>query len=272
MKLPVSGLELRFQAPDGNDDLAILEASGDLLHRSLVALSRLVSVKENGDPAAATSRAFHARTPEHWAALTVTDFETALLGLHRFLFGDKVACVFRDRSHACGVRMELEFSITAFLDEAQPRSPRGVRPGEDAGWFLLPGNSGQDVRFRLPAVEDQLHAMASADGASLLARQCIDATSSRERRRVERAMEEMAPAVSRPLAGNCPQCSEPLKMMLHVPRLVMDQLESQAAGIHDDTDAIAATYHWNEAAILAMPQRRRRAYAETIRRRERVAV
>jgi hypothetical protein len=61
-------------------------------------------------------------------------------------------------------------------------------------------------------------------------------------------------------------------MMLHVPRLVMDQLENQAAGIHEETDAIAATYHWDEASILAMPQRRRRAYAEMIRRREQVAV
>ncbi|UWZ81753.1 hypothetical protein [Occallatibacter riparius] len=269
MKLPVSELELRFQAPDGNDDLAILEASGDLLERALVALSRLALVKESENAAAAP---FQRRTPEYWATLTVTDFETALLGLRRFLFGDKVACVFRDRSHACGVRMELEFSISAFLDEARPRSPRRVRPADDARWHVLPGDNGQDVRFRLPTVEDQFLAMTSADGASLLAKRCIDAANTRDRRRAERVMEEMAPAVSRPLAGNCPECGESLTMMLHVPRLVIDQLENQAASIHEETDAIAATYHWDEASILAMPQRRRRAYADTIRRREQVAV
>ena len=268
MKLPVSGLELRFQAPDGNDDLAILEASGDLLERALVVLSRLAFVKE--ESAAATP--YEVRTPHYWATLTVTDFETALLGLRQFLFGDKVACVFRDPSHACGVRMELEFSISAFLDEARPRSPRGVRPAADARWFLLPAEDAGDVRFRLPTVEDQFLATRSADGASLLARRCIDAANTRDRRRAERAMEEMAPAVSRPLAGNCPECGESLTMMLHVPRLVMDQLEDQAAGIHAETDAIAATYHWDEASILALPQRRRRAYADTIRRREQVAV
>jgi hypothetical protein len=85
-------------------------------------------------------------------------------------------------------------------------------------------------------------------------------------------MEAMAPRVSRPLAGNCPECGEALTMALHVPRLVMDELANNATGIHEETDAIAATYHWDEASILAMPQRRRRAYAETIRRRERVAV
>jgi hypothetical protein len=271
MKLPVSELELRFQAPDGNDDLAILESSGDLLERALVVLSRLALVKEKS-AAAAPEQPYQARTPDYWARLTVTDFETALLGLRRFLFGDKVACVFRDRSHACGVRMELEFSISAFLDEARPHFPRGVRPAEVARWYLLPAEDDREVRFRLPAVEDQLHAMTSTDGAALLAHRCIDAVSNRDRRRVERAMEKMAPVVSRPLAGNCPECGESLSMMLHVPRLVLDQLENQAAGIHEETDAIAATYHWDEASILAMPQRRRRAYAETIRRREQVAV
>ena len=268
MKLPVSGLELRFQAPDGNDDLAILEKSGDLLERALLVLSRLVSVKEAESAAAP----FQCRTADYWMALTVTDCETALLGLRRFLFGDKVACVFRDRSHTCGVRMELEFSISAFLDEARPRAPRGVRTADDRRWFVLSTKDARDVSFRLPTVEDQLLAMRSADGASLLVKRCTNAANARDRRRAERAMEEMAPAVSRPLAGNCPECGESLTMMLHVPRLVMDQLEHQAAGIHAETDAIAAAYHWDEPSILAMPQRRRRAYADTIRRREQVAV
>jgi hypothetical protein len=270
MRLPVSGRELSFRAPDGNDDLAILEASGDTVQRALAVLSRLALVKVSGD--AAEPRAHSLEDPGFWAGLTVTDFETALLGLRRFLFGDNVACVFRDRLHECGVRMELEFSIFAFLEGARPRSPRGVRPGDDPGWFLLPGDDGQDARFRLPTVEDQLQAMSTADGAAVLARRCIDAGDTRQARRAERAMEAMAPRVSRPLTGNCPECGEALTMALHVPRLVMDELTNNSTGIHEETDAIAATYHWDEAAILAMPQRRRRAYAETIRRRERVAV
>jgi hypothetical protein len=60
-------------------------------------------------------------------------------------------------------------------------------------------------------------------------------------------------------------------MPLNVPRLVMEELRSGAAGVHEEIHVIAAAYHWAEAAILAMPQSRRRAYAETIRRRDRVA-
>ena len=60
-------------------------------------------------------------------------------------------------------------------------------------------------------------------------------------------------------------------MPLNVPRLVMDELRARAGEVHEEIHVIAAAYHWAEAAILAMPQSRRRAYAETIRQRERVA-
>ena len=78
-------------------------------------------------------------------------------------------------------------------------------------------------------------------------------------------MAAMAPVVSRPVEGNCPECGAPVAMPLHVPSLVMDELRESAAGIHQEIHAIAESYHWDEAAILAMPQLRRRAYADTIR-------
>ncbi len=275
MELPVSGLKVLFRVPDGNDDVAILEAAGEAVERALAVLPRLAKVAEyvsGAVPSPDNSR-------ELWAALTVTDFETALLGLRRFLFGDRVACVFRDNSHGCGERMELEFSILAFLADVHP----AVRPGVelcdgDAHWFRLTGKAGQGVRFRLPQVQDQVDVLGQPGASALLAERCIRSigpnarVSARTIAHAERAMEAMAPPVSRPLTGNCPECGQPVTISLHVPRLVMDELEVSAAGVHEEIDAIAAAYHWDEAAILAMPQRRRRTYAETIRRRERVVV
>jgi hypothetical protein len=85
------------------------------------------------------------------------------------------------------------------------------------------------------------------------------------------AMETMAPLVSRPLEGECPECGRAVTMPMHVPKLVMDELRLSAAGVHDDIDSIARSYHWEEAAILALPQGRRQTYAELIRRRERAS-
>ena len=52
---------------------------------------------------------------------------------------------------------------------------------------------------------------------------------------------------------------------LHVSSLVLDELRASAAGVHREIHAIAATYHWDESAILAMPQLRRQAYTDAIR-------
>jgi hypothetical protein len=229
MKLPVSGMDVRFRAPDGNDDLAILEMAGGAVERALAVLSRLAPLAGSNRGEGQGNGSEVAR----WAGLTVTDFEVALLGLRRFLFGDKVACVFRCSSARCGDRMELEFSIAAFLEDVKPVVAPRVKGIEKCdGWFGLAGPRENKVRFRLPVVEDQVQVVG----------------------------------LPHPDRRSCRACGEQLTMPLHVPRLVMDELRMSAVGVHDEIHAIAQTYHWDEATILAMPQSRRQAYAETIRR------
>jgi hypothetical protein len=262
VELPVSGLEVQFRAPDGNDDLAILEATGGTVERALAVLPRLARV-----PA-------HASDSTLWSGVTVTDFEAALLGLRRFLFGDTVACVYLCTFDGCGQRMEPEFNIASFLADARPRIPRQVsRSEERAGWFRLPGHGEGEVHFRLPVVDDQVKVMGQPNARTLLAERCIEAKklNARALERVERAMEALAPPVSRPVAGTCPECGNWLTMPLHVPGMVMEELRRSAAGVHEEIHAIAETYHWDEATILAMPQSRRQAYAEMIRQQRRVA-
>lgn len=271
MELPVSGMDVVFRAPDGNDDLAILEAAGGPVEQGLTLLERMAQV-HSGDGGARESGF---ENLSGWNEFTVTDFEAALLGLRRFLFGDKAGCVFRATAHTCGVPMEMEFSIASFLGELKPALPRRVEPArEHTGWFTLQGSDEEQLRFRLPVVDDQLKALNRADGVALLSARCIHASNlnARTRARVERAMEAMAPPVSRAVTGNCPDCGEALTMTLHVPRLVMDEMRKSAAGVHAEIHEIAAAYHWNEATILAMPQSRRQSYVATIRRQAREGV
>jgi hypothetical protein len=271
MELPISGIEVLMCTPNGKDDLAILEAGGEPVEAALTMLPRLARMigqdgGEGRDDASATAP---------WVNLTVTDFDVALLGLHRFLFGDTVACLFRCPSETCGERMEPTFSIAAFLAEVKPSVPKRVKPSEDrAGWFNLSGEGDDAVQFRLPTVGDQVQVLGRPHALQLLSQRCIAAKklSARSLAQVERAMAAMAPVVSRPVEGSCPECGTAVAMPLHVPSLVMDELRESAAGIHEEIHAIAGTYHWDEATILEMPQIRRRAYADTIRGRERVAV
>lgn len=299
MRLPVSGLDVFFRLPDGRDDLAILEASfasrhardaSNILERALDALARLTTLTQldsNGplppqksflpseqsesknphpsrshpqDPIApdgsTTRSGYGARSA------TITDFEHALLGLRRFLFGDSVHSLVRC---TCSERMEIDFSVATLLRASTPRTPDRILPSADRpGWFTLPE---ENITFRLPTVADQLHALATPHPYALLEQSCIDAGRRLGRRAittVERAMRAMAPAVSRSITGTCAACGESICLQLHVPTFVLDELCASASGIHREIHAIAATYHWPESTILALPQLRRQAYTEAI--------
>ncbi len=280
MRLPISGLEVSFRLPTGHDDLAILEAgigaSGNnradprgseaqatTLECALEALSRLTILRAPaGESSDTTTREFA------WRSLTVTDFEFALLGLRCFLFGDTVRCIVRC---ACTERMEIDFSIAHILREAHPRASSRIQPSiTRPGWFELHRKRhqlGASTIFRLPTVADQLLALRSPNPYALLEERCIEAGNPERRATasVEHAMESMCPAVSRPIEGVCAACGAALNRQLHVPSLVLDELRASAAGTHREIHAIAAIYHWDESAILAMPQLRRLAYTDAIR-------
>ncbi len=266
MRLPVSGLDVSFRLPDGHDDLAILEARGEsrgsVISRAVDVLCRLAHIQGTET----STEAEPTLTASPWLFLTITDFECALLELRRFLFGDTVRCLFRC---TCSERMEIEFSIATLLREAQPRTPKRVLPSAArTGWLTLPE---KHIHFRLPVVKDQLDALASPSPYAHLEQCCIEPLleSSRPNTRtsviVERAMEAMAPPVSRPITGVCAACGADVTLQLHVPSLVLDELCASATGVHREIHAIAATYHWQESAILALPQTRRQAYTEAIR-------
>lgn len=292
MRLPVSGLDVSFRLPDGHDDLAILEAGDNtssgsaaskgradarsseaqaaILERTLDALQRLATLTPSE---ATSSNADTAPAESPWLNLTITDFEASLLGLRRFLFGDTVSSTVRC---PCSERMEIEFSIAHLLREARPRIPNRVQPSPARpGWFDLHHKHNQQetqTTFRLPTVADQLLALRSPNPYGLLEERCIEAshhdhnaTATRTTSAIERAMEAMTPTISRPLTGACAACGATLNPRFHVPSFVLDELRASAVGVHREIHAIAATYHWDESAILDMPQLRRQAYTDAIR-------
>ncbi|WP_068076533.1 hypothetical protein [Novosphingobium lentum] len=240
--LPVSGLTSDLRHPNGADELSLCEATGSAVSRSLTLLSRL---SDRSD----------------WSALTVTDFEVLLLQLREQVIGD--VCDLGFSCPQCATRVEVSFRISDFLDGIGSRRPPGVEPVPGrSGWFRSEG-----VEFRLPTAGDQAAVEHSSDPLQALLERCIapPLPPVRLRKRIERAMEALAPEVSRPLVGTCPGCDGTVSAPLHVARLVVSEFVRDAASLHDEVDLIARAYHWPEADILQLPRRRRRAYAERIR-------
>jgi hypothetical protein len=243
VKLPVSGLEPRLRTPGGRDDLVLCEGAGAPVARSLALLGALSD-------------------DEDWAALTVTDFEVLLLGLRQRVLGDR--CDLSFSCPDCRAPVEVSFTIADFLQDVVSTIPSWVRPLADRpGWY-----SCGTAAFRLPTAGDQAAVAGRSDAADRMAERCIEADHlpERTRGRIERAMAAMAPEVSRPLSGSCPECRTKVEAPLYVTRLVINELAREAVAVYDEIDLIARAYHWREAEILELPRQRRRAYAERIRR------
>lgn len=258
--LPVCGAMVEFSLPDGADDLAVLETQGSVVAQGLAILTRLARVRPK-DPVAERA----------WSELTVTDFEYALLALRARLLGDRIACAFDCLIPGCGERVEAEFRSADLLAEVRPRRPRGLIAEEERpGWFRLLGEA---AAFRLPTAGDQAKVIGRAQAVQRLQELCIDPPEigARKRARIEIAMEQLAPPVSRPIAGRCPACGGALTASLHVPRLVTAELKAAIAGVYDEIHLIARAYQWSEAGILALPRLRRQRYAERIRLQQRAA-
>lgn len=247
LRLPVSGIQVALRAPDGTDDILLQEAHGEPVAIGIALLARL-------------AQAGHGRS--EWSELSVTDFEFLLLNLRASRFGPHLALGFA--CPECNARIEVGFRVLDYLGGVRPRAAPGVQPdAERRGWFRLDGGA-----FRLPTCGDQAAVALLANPAKHLEDRCLDAAARRPplRGRVLRAMAAMAPEVSRPVAGICPDCATSVAAPLHVARVVVGELRRAAGAVHDDVDLIARAYHWPEAEILALPQERRRAYAERIRR------
>jgi hypothetical protein len=242
--LRASGTSVHLKSPDGRDELLLAESSGRAVEVGIALLSRL------------GGEGFDA------SALPVTDFETLLLDLRVARFGPTMSLAFTCAQ--CRAVAEIAFKAADLIEATQPRRPASVaddpaRPG----WFRV-----ADARFRLPTARDQAEAAAHPHPQRRLAELCLDdaARTPRLRAKVERAMEAMAPLLSREIAGVCPTCEAPVRAFLSVPEIVVHELKRAAAAVYEEIDLIARTYHWPESGILSLPAGRTRAYAELIRR------
>jgi hypothetical protein len=242
--LRASGASVALRSLDGRDELLLAEAGGGALEAGMALLTLL-----GGD-------GFDA------GALPVADFETLLLELRVARFGPTMSLAFT--CPVCREVAEIAFKASDLIEDTAPRRPVAVAPdAASPGWFRVAG-----AGFRLPTARDQADAAAHPQPECRLAELCLDETGRRPRLRAkaERAMEAMAPLLSREITGSCPTCAAPVRSFLKVPEIVVRELRRAAAAVYEEIDLIARAYHWQQSVILRLPAARRRAYAELIRR------
>jgi hypothetical protein len=273
----VSGIEVALRQPAGADDILLAEADR---FEPWVALALVAALARPADGGAVD-----------WAGVTLTDLDATLLAIRRMVLGNRVESSARCGTGddpgqvgatgaagatgavgtaGCGARIDLGFWITDYLEQHRPHIPRGVTRCDDPAWFQIDGiDGGIDgiaVRFRPPSNADLAAIAAEPDGERELARRCIEPgeVPARLRRRIERAMEAIAPSLYGELEGTCPECGATVAITFDPQRYVVDELRQRAAFVFEEVHLIAERYRWSEDAILTMPRARRARYAELI--------
>lgn len=261
--LPVSGTAVTLGHPTGLEDLLLVECGGDDAAGALALAQRLAQAANGAEIA--------------WTELAATDLDVILLRLRQTLLGDRIVSDVHCRGDGCGSRVDISFSIEAYIAHHRPKPPpvrsRGWRVlvrMDEPGWFDFspegpdPERTEVSARFRVPTVVDQIYAAAQPDPETALARVCIrpEHIAAPMRRRVEAAMQAMAPSLVGELQGQCPDCGALVAARFDPRRYCLQELRDRARFIYGDVDVLARRYHWAEQSILAMPNARRANYVE----------
>lgn len=202
-------------------------------------------------------------------ALSVGDREALLLHLRRLTLGNEVSAVISCPS--CGEKMDLDLRLSDLLlpayDAAQQVHLREVVAGEAC----------YAVRFRLPTGADQ-EAVAECAQRDLagaivqLVERCVESINGEPASSLPAAvlaelpdaMAALDPQADLMLTAKCVVCDAAFETLFDAITMVAREIERTRRELYRDVHLLASHYHWSEADILALSDRKRRLYLELI--------
>lgn len=208
------------------------------------------------------------RSAQELAALPIGRRDALLLDLHATMFGARLSGL--AHCDACGEVLDVDVAI----DAVRCSPPDG---DEGTDWTPCPGDDAE-VTFRCPDSDD----LAAADGADedaarlRILRRTVRATRAGTPIAIEQVDPTTIAAVVEGMAARdpqadvvlslvCPACAATTAVLLDVAALVWQQVDAWARRVLADVDVLARKYGWEERAVLALSERRRRAYLELAR-------
>jgi hypothetical protein len=249
--LPVSQVAVTPRAPDGHDELLLAEGAAGSIALRLAVVRRLAPPLDAG---------------LDWDELPFVDVDAALLAVRRHLHGDRLCAELRCAD--CGGWGDVVLSIDAYLAGKRPQRVRALHPARD-GWL-----SSKDALFRIPSAGAVSLALERgrdpADAAQRLLHACVGhdgtdgAPAARTANRIGALLERIAPRLAGLLQGSCPHCGQLMRGWFDPGQFVLQELQGRASAVFEQIHLIASRYGWSQDAILALPARRRRLFADFI--------
>lgn len=205
---------------------------------------------------AALAAAVGGRGIEALSALTLPDWEEALLALRRALIGPHIES--ETDCTGCGAGNALAFS----LDDL-PREPAAPLPLDGVPLRLLRLGDLIALERRGLRGEAGLAALLSL-AAGMEPAQAEARLAGPDRETVIAALESTVAGLGLEIGTACTDCGTALVLPLDVAEFLDTELRSRAATLLDEIHLIAMSYHWSETEILALPVSRRQDYLRRI--------
>jgi hypothetical protein len=258
--------EARLRPIASGDEGFLLDTEGRLLpaHRVTALLARCVERLGSAEPA----------TAEAVRSLTVGDREALLLHLRRLSLGDRLQGVVNCPAPDCGEKMDLDLNVGDLLLPPYDHRRRSYEAE------IAEDGSSYRVRFRLPTGADQEDAaiLARSDShaaAERLLSRCVENVADEDGEPVETlppamadqisdAMSELDPQAELTLSLACPVCAHAFLASVDAAAYLFQELDDQARHLYREVHLLAFYYHWSEAEIMSMPNRKRRLYLELL--------
>jgi uncharacterized protein (UPF0212 family) len=208
---------------------------------------------------------------ERLALLPIGRRDALLLEFRALLFGPTLVGV--SACPDCGLHVEAVFDAGAIAAH-----DRADASGISSEHEIAIG--GTTIRFRVPDSRDliALAGCREGDARKHLLDRCVlaveedgatDATtrdlSAALADAVERAMAIADPQADVQLDFTCPACAHRWDAAFDIARYLWREIRNWAHRTLRDVHALASAYHWREADILALGERRRQAYLELCR-------
>ena len=164
------------------------------------------------------------------------------------------------------VRCDADYDVPTVLARA-PRKPAGagfpvvtVHTSLGPRTFEVPNGLHEEQLARSPG-SDPVRTLLAHCGLSERAGSDAQDFTADDVARIEAALEEVSPEVADEVVTACPSCRAETRARIDPLAFAFPGLTTLLREVH----AIAATYHWAEDAILALPSHRRRGYARLAR-------
>ncbi len=176
-----------------------------------------------------------------------------LLDARAATFGDHLACI--SECEHCDGPLELQFSVNDIRTDPPAESEVVVQ------W------RGQHITCALPTSADLVRAHGAPNPQAALLRACtVTDLPPEAAEAVSEALAKADPAAQTQLQAQCPECGASNVLEFDIAEHFWAEVDSYARRLLFDVHALAMTYGWTEAEVLAVSPTRRRFYLEAVGR------